>query len=176
MRLQLFFHAIYVGLLFATTVKAQDSEKLPLLLSRSPSPANTVAYIHVPALNKLIKDAGFTGELASSLNEVWVVADLDLGVLRPKWEAGYATVKQPITPEDLAKRVGGYIDTVQHVKVVHSPQQTYFVPGVEHPERLGMLRPTDRSLLARWLTPASTCNTLRSSMLRPNSLSNTYRS
>ncbi len=149
-----FLHTIFACVLLAAVASAQDSEKIPLLLSRSPSPANTVAYIHVPSLNKLIKDAGFTGALAPSLNEVWVVADLDLGALRPKWEAGYATVKQPMSPEDLAKRVGGYIDTVQNVKVVHSPQQTYFVPGTEHPERLGMLRPTDRSLLARWLTPS----------------------
>ncbi len=132
---------------------AQEKEKIALLLDRSPSPANAIGYAHIPSLNKLMKDAGFTGSASKVVEEVWFIADLNLGDFRPKWEAGYAVLKRPVEAEALAESLGGYVDTVESRKVVHSPQQTYFVPGTEHPERLGILRPTDRTLLAGWLSP-----------------------
>lgn len=148
----LFKAALFSTLLMSSAV-AEDKEKLSMLLDRSPSPANAIGYLNVPSLNKLMKEAGFSARASASIEEVWLIADLDLAGLRPKWEAGYAVLKHPLNAEELAESLGGYVDTVESHQVVHSPQQTYFIPGKTHPERLGILRPTDRSLLAGWLAP-----------------------
>jgi len=147
-------NAALLSLLLVLPATAQDKEKIAMLLDRSPSPANAIGYINVPSLNMLMKDAGFSNRAATSIEEVWFIADLDLAGLRPKWEAGYAVLKKPVDADRLAKSLGGYVDTVEDQKVVHSPNQTYFVPGTTHPERLGILRPTDRALLAGWLVPS----------------------
>src|SRR6056297_3179288 len=132
---------------------AEDKQKIPLLLDRSPAKANAIGYINVPSLNKLMEDAGFSSRVTTSIEEVWFIADLDIASFEPKWEAGYSVLKQPVDAQKLATSLGGYVDTVESRQVVHSPHQTYFVPGTEHPERLGILRPADRSLLAGWLDP-----------------------
>lgn len=153
MRLQSLLGSLILSLAFVTHVAAQEKEKIKLLLDRSPSPANAIGYINVPALNKLMKDAGFTQQGSTSIEDVWLIADLDLAKFRPKWEAGYATLKRPVTATQLADLLGGYVDTVEDREVVFSPKQAYFIPGTDHPERLGILRPADRSLLADWLSP-----------------------
>lgn len=153
MRTRPFLSLSFVFLISVTTCIAQEKEKIALLLERSPSPANAIGYVNVPSLNKLMQDAGFSSQVSSTVEEVWLISDLNLGDFRPKWEAGYAVLKQPVKAEQLAESIGGYVDTVENRKVVHSPQQTYFVPGTDHPERLGILRPADRSLLAGWLVP-----------------------
>ncbi|ELP29612.1 hypothetical protein RBSWK_06468 [Rhodopirellula baltica SWK14] len=148
--------AVALALLFSissSVIQAEEKAKIELLLDRSPAPGNAIGYVNVPALNKLMKDAGFSPAAASTVSEVWFLADLDIGSLRPKWEAGYAVLNQPVDAKKLADRLGGYVDNVVNQDVVHAPNQTYFVPGKDHPERLGILRPTDRSLLAGWLTP-----------------------
>ena len=148
--------AVALALLFSissSVIQAEEKAKIELLLDRSPAPGNAIGYVNVPALNKLMKDAGFSPAAASAVSEVWFLADLDIGSLRPKWEAGYAVLNQPVDAKKLADRLGGYVDNVVNHDVVHAPNQTYFVPGEDHPERLGILRPTDRSLLAGWLTP-----------------------
>lgn len=139
--------------LSSSIIHAEEKEKIELLLDRSPAPGNAIGYVNVPALHKLMKDAGFSPAAASSVKEVWLLADLDLGNLRPKWEAGYAIVNKPVDAKKLADHLGGYVDEVVNREVVHAPNQTYFLPGTDHPDRLGILRPTDRSLLAGWLTP-----------------------
>ena len=153
MRMRTYLSAAFIFLLTFSTCLGQEKEKIALLLDRSPSPANAIGYVNVPALNRLMRDAGFSSQASESVNEVWLIADLDLGDFRPKWEAGYAVLNRPVDAEKLAASIGGYVDEVEHQKVVHSPQQTYFVPSVDHPERLGILRPTNRPLLASWLTP-----------------------
>ncbi|MEZ6086486.1 MAG: hypothetical protein R3C05_00315 [Pirellulaceae bacterium] len=137
---------------------AQENAKIAALLERSPAQANSVGYINVPSLNKLMKDAGFSNSIAGSIDELWFLADLDLAAFRPKWEAGYAILNKPVGAEELAKSLGGYVDKVEDRAVVHAPQQTYFVPGTDQTERLGILRPTDRALLAGWLAPSINVN------------------
>ena len=139
--------------LLVNTSLGQEKQKIELLLDRSPAHANAIGYINLPSLNRLIKDAGFSGQAGASIEELWFIADLDLANFRPKWEAGYAVIHRPIDVQSLAETVGGYVDTVEDHQVIFSPRQTYYVPGTDHPERLGILRPTNRSLLAGWLTP-----------------------
>lgn len=140
--------ALAFSLLLASFAVAQD-EKLPMLLKRSPSQANAMGYVNVKAINELMSDAGFADRVSDSVDEFWFISDLNLMNLRPKWEAGYATLEQSVNAEDLAARVGGYVDTLNGQDVVWSPTQTYLYPGKEN--RLGVLRPADRSLLSGWL-------------------------
>lgn len=153
MRTRLILKVVAVCLAITNICHAQNKEKIALLLDRSPAPANAIGYINIPALNELTKVAGFESQASQAMQEVWFIADLDLARFRPKWEAGYAVLKKPIDAEKLAQSLGGYIDVVEGQKVVHSPQQTYFVPGQENPTRLGILRPTNRKLLAGWISP-----------------------
>ena len=153
MRTRLILKVAAACLAITNLCHAQTKEKIALLLDRSPAPANAIGYINVPALSEMTKVAGFESHVSQAMQEVWFIADLDLARFRPKWEAGYAVLKNPIDAEKLAQSLGGYVDVVEGQKVVHSPQQTYFVPGKEYPTRLGILRPTNRKLLAGWLSP-----------------------
>ncbi|MCC9599088.1 hypothetical protein LOC67_00840 [Stieleria sp. JC731] len=153
MRIRTLINAAVLFVVSTVPCLGQEKEKIALLLDRSPAQANAIGFIDIPSLNKLMKDAGFSTQVSSSIDQVWFIADLDLAEMRPKWEAGYATLKKAVDTEQLASALGGYVDTVETQQVVHAPKQTYFVPGVKHPERLGILRPTDRTLLAGWLTP-----------------------
>lgn len=141
-------------LINATTLQAQ--EKLSLLLDRSPAPANAIGYVNVPALNALMADAGFTHRVTENVDSFWFIADLDLHSLRPKWEAGYTNLKSAVNAEAFAKQIGGYVDSVEGTDVIFAPNETYFVPGEEN--RMGMLRPANRKLLAGWLTPSIKVN------------------
>jgi hypothetical protein len=131
----------------------QEKEKIAMLLDRTPAQANSICYLNVPALNTLMDEAGFSQPISNSVQEVWLIADLDFALLRPRWEAGYAIVRKPLTADAIAASVGGYVDSVEGQNVVHAPRQTYFVPATDNPERLGILRPTDRRLLAGWISP-----------------------
>ncbi len=132
---------------FAGQASAQEP-KLPGLLQRSPSPANTVTYLNIPALSKLMSAAEMKGTLAGGINEVWAIADLNTATLRPSWEAGYATLKAPVNGEALAAALGGYVDKVAGKEVVWTPRQSYLVPLEDN--RLGFLRPANRTLAASW--------------------------
>ncbi|SRR6056297_1325074 len=142
-------------LLAAPDVSAED-EKINLLLRKSPSVANAVGYVNIGSLNELMDGAGIQTKVAENVEEYWFIADLDFMKFRPRWEAGYATLKSSVEPENLAQQVGGYVDQIADQDVVWSPGQTYFVPGKEN--RLGILRPADRSLLAGWLKPSVSVN------------------
>jgi hypothetical protein len=130
--------------------------KLAQLLDRAPSPANAIAYVHFPSLTKLIADANMTTRLAQNVDDVWLISDLDLALLKPRWEAGYAMLDRDLQPASIADLVGGYVDEVAGRSVVWSPDQTYFVPLAE--SRMGFLRPADRALLSDWIDPAINVN------------------
>ena len=147
--------AVAATLLISSSGLAQD-DKLPLLLKRSPAKANAIGYVNIGSLNKLMSDAGFAQRVSENVEEYWFLSDLDLTKMEPRWEAGYATLQKSISAKDLAEQVGGYVDQVGGEDVVWSPQQTYLHPGKEN--RLGILRPADRSLLSGWLTPSITVN------------------
>ncbi len=133
-----------------------QERKLATLLERSPAPANAVLYVNVPALNQLTKDADLSTRVTDNIEELWMISDLDFVSLHPRWEAGYAMIKSPTDATKLASTVSGYVDTIVGHDVVWSPRQTYFVPMKDN--RLGFLRPADRSLLGRWITPTGTLN------------------
>ncbi|MEM6779754.1 MAG: hypothetical protein AAF670_19025 [Planctomycetota bacterium] len=127
-----------------------QEKKLQRLIDRSPSPPNALGYVNIQSLNQLLRDQGLDRSVAENVEEYWFIADLSLGELRPKWEAGYSILKQSIKPEELANVVSGYVDEIAGQEVVWSPKQTYFVPLEEN--RLGLLRPADRSLLSGWIS------------------------
>lgn len=133
-----------------------QEKKLTALLERSPAPANAVLYVNVPALNQLTKDAELSTRVTENVEELWLISDLDFINLHPRWEAGYATLKVPVSAQELASTVSGYVDTIAGHDAVWSPRQTYFMPLQDN--RLGFLRPADRSLLGRWVTPGGDVN------------------
>ena len=141
--------AIAASLFVSTTGMAQD-EKLPLLLRRSPSPTNAIGYVNVQALDKLMSDEGFADRTSQNVNEFWFISDLDLMNLRPRWEAGYAILKNSLDANELADKVAGYVDQIEGQEVVWSPQQAYLYPAKDN--RLGVLRPADRSRMSAWLS------------------------
>lgn len=134
--------------LIATKGYCQD-DKLELLLKRSPARPNAIGYVNVQSLNKLIDSRDIGEAAANNVDEYWFIADLDVMGLRPNWEAGYATLKQTVSAKMLAEKLGGYVDEVEHTEVVWAPNKTYLVPGKDN--RLGILRPANRKLLAGWL-------------------------
>lgn len=136
--------------------RLRAQEKIELLLDRSPAPANAIGYINVGALDRVLSSVHFPPQLTDQVRDFWFIANLDLSSVRPTWEAGYATLEQSVAAHDLADRIGGYVDRVAGEDVVYSPNQAYLVPGKEN--RLGILRPADRSLLAGWIKPHLTVN------------------
>lgn len=142
------FAALTIALFLHTACSAQES-KLSALLSRSPSPANAMSYLHVPSLRKLMADANLPAELSDELEEVWLISDLETSSLSPNWEAGYAVLKSEVTAETLADSIRGYVDTVDGKKAVWTPRESYLVPLGD--KSLGFLRPAKRSLLASWI-------------------------
>ncbi len=129
-----------------------QNPKLEGLLRRAPSPANSVCYVHVPSLKKLLGEANIPTNMSDNVEEVYLVSELDVGSMAPTWEAGYATLDKSFDPDSLAKAMGGYVDTIGDRKVVWTPRQSYLVPGGE--KRVGFLRPARRTLVAEWLESA----------------------
>ncbi|MEM0925233.1 MAG: hypothetical protein AAGJ83_04280, partial [Planctomycetota bacterium] len=126
-----------------------QEEKLALILERSPAPVNTIGYVNVGSLHDLMNNAGMKRDVAENVDEFWFIADLNLGSLEPRWEAGYSILKKGIEAEALAKVVGGYTEKIEEKMVVWSPDQSYYVPLEEG--RLGVIRPANRSLLTKWI-------------------------
>ncbi len=135
--------------------RAEDP-KLAQLLERSPSPANAIAYVHLPSLIKLMAAENMRAGNFEKIDEVWLVSELDIANLRPRWEAGYATLRSEVSADLIAKTFGGYVDTVSDKQVVWSPKQMYLVPMED--KRLGFLRPANRSVLSQWLDPGINVN------------------
>ncbi|MEM8735143.1 MAG: hypothetical protein AAGG44_13015, partial [Planctomycetota bacterium] len=96
------FSLILCSALLCTSTLSAQEPKLPGILKRSPSRANSVVYINPPALSKLMKDAGMTEGLRSNVEEVWAIADLDLDTVTPRWEAGYAKLTASVDSAALA--------------------------------------------------------------------------
>ncbi|GAB5404599.1 MAG: hypothetical protein Aurels2KO_28300 [Aureliella sp.] len=142
------FLAILLCVLSPLASNAQDG-KLPGLLQRSPSPANTVVYLNIPSLEQLMSDAEMGSKLAKGVTEVWAISDLNTATMTPKWEAGYAMLKGKVDNKALATTLSGYMDSVGGKAAIWTPQQSYLVPMED--QRLGFVRPADRTLLAKWV-------------------------
>ncbi len=139
---------VAVALLLQTMSANAQEPKLTKLLMNSPSPANSVLYMHMPSLKKLMTAANMESDLNERITELWAVAELDEVGLRPNWEAGYANLEREFSIDELMKAVDGYIDTVAGKSVVWSPRQTYLSPTATGAM---FLRPTDRPLLAKFI-------------------------
>ncbi len=126
-----------------------QESKLSVLLRRTPSTPNAMAYIHVPSLNKLMSTQNMRLEFTDNVEEAWLISQLDIQRLRPEWEAGLVTLREEIGVDALALGVDGYVDEVAGKKVVWSPQQSYLLPLSS--KRLGIMRPANRSLLSKWI-------------------------
>ena len=139
------------SLLFALTALNTNAQepKLPGILKRSPSRANTVVYVNAPSLSNLMSQAGMGGGLSDNVGEIWSIADLDLDRVSPKWEVGYATLNSEVDTAALAAAMKGYVDKVSGKEVVRTKKQSFLVPLESN--RLGFMRPADRSLLASWM-------------------------
>lgn len=140
--------ALLLVLDFCCLANAQE-QKLERLLQRSPLPSNSICYLHTQSLKKLLTEAKLTLELADKVEEVWLVSDLDLDELKPNWEAGYATVKQPVEAVALARNLGGYVDHIGKQEAIWTPKQSFILPLKQ--DLIGFLRPAKRNLLADWL-------------------------
>jgi hypothetical protein len=128
----------------------QSKTRLIEALETAPSPANSLAFLHVPSLRRLIDEAGMQATpLADELEEVWQIAQLDPISLKPQWEAGFAVLKRQIDADALAKGLNGYVDEVAGEQVVWTPRESYLLP---REGRIGFLRPADRTLLSNWIT------------------------
>ncbi|MCG8649980.1 MAG: hypothetical protein MI861_09105 [Pirellulales bacterium] len=152
---------LFVVLAFANPLLADDG-KLQQLLDQSPSGANAIGYVHVKSLSRLMVERGVDESVASHVIDYWFVSDVDLTTVRPRWEAGLATLSRPVTAESLADTVGGYADRVRGETAVWSPKQAYLIPSGS--KQLKILRPANRSLLSGWL--AARANLYQSSFLK----------
>jgi len=146
-----FLAALSIFAILGGNVFAQKT-KLAELLEKSPAQANAIAYIHVSSLNQLMDDAKLASR-ADEVEEIWFISDLDMMSLRPRWEAGYATMKTKPDIDKIAAATGGYIDTIIGTKLVWSPRQTYYVALDD--QRIGFLRPANRALVSRWIQSAA---------------------
>jgi hypothetical protein len=120
------------------------------VLSSSPSRANSILYADIPSIRSLTRGSMMQADFPEGMGEVHVVADLNLKPLQPKWEIGLVTFKNLKSAEYLAKFVKGYVDTISGKNVVWSPRQSYLIPMESNV--LGIVRPTDRKLVSRWLS------------------------
>jgi hypothetical protein len=139
--------AIYF--LWLPTFAFGQEAKLDSLLHRSPSPANAIGYMHIPALKKLLADANIPLTIDDGVEDVWLVSELNTSSLVPNWEAGYATVSKTLDADKLAVAMDGYVDKIGDQPVVWTPKQSYLVPLSDN--RIGFLRPARRSLAASWI-------------------------
>ncbi|MCR9296813.1 MAG: hypothetical protein NXI32_29240, partial [bacterium] len=136
--------------LLAQSDEQQTKSRLIQALEYAPSPANSLAFLHVPSLKRLVDEAEMNASpLSDELEEVWQIAKLEPSTLKPQWEAGYAILKRQLDAEALAKGLNGYVDEVAGKQVVWTPRESYLIP---QEGRVGFVRPADRSLLSSWLT------------------------
>ncbi len=127
----------------------QQESKLNRLLGRTPSVANSILYVHVPSMQRLMDQANYDSPLSDEIEEVWAISNLDTTSLMPQWEVGYASLKKTLDVRQLADELGGYVDEVDGIQVARMPQQTYLTSVADG---LGFMRPANRVLMARWIS------------------------
>ncbi len=93
---------LLIFLVCSSSYSWAQSSKLASLLERSPSPANSIGYVHLPSLTKLMEDDDISADLPDKVDEIWLVSDLDISQLHPRWEAGYATMTKDVSAKQLA--------------------------------------------------------------------------
>jgi hypothetical protein len=119
------------------------------VLRSAPDRANAILYADVPALRTLTSGSMLHADLPESLGEIRIASNLNIHVIEPSWEIGCVTVANLSSAESIANSVGGYVDSVEGMNVVWSPKRLYLVPMPDNV--LGLVRPSDRKLVGRWL-------------------------
>ncbi len=133
---------------FSALSTAQEPTLADVLKS-TPDRANALLYVDVPTVREFTKGSPISADLSDKIGEVRIASELDLRALEPIWEIGYISVKGLSNPEGIAKSIGGYVDTIQGKSAIWSPRQSYLIPLESNV--LGMVRPSDRKLVGRWL-------------------------
>lgn len=142
---QLLFAAAW--LMAASAAQAQ-APKLSSLLQRSPAATNAVGYIHTESLSKLVGDSEVASRMSERVDDIWFVSEIDIAELRPRWEAGYATLRRKYDKDDVVSALDGYVDDIGGREAIWTPSQSYLVPVSD--SVLGFLRPANRPMLANW--------------------------
>ncbi|MCU0721027.1 MAG: hypothetical protein MUC83_15055 [Pirellula sp.] len=119
------------------------------LLTTTPERANAVLYVDGPTVRNFVEGTPLHQDLPESLNDIKIVADLDLKAFSPNWEIGYLTLNKSTDATVLANTTGGYVDSIANRSVVWTPNSSYLIPMGE--EVVGLVRPADRKLVSRWL-------------------------
>ena len=141
--------AVLVCGLVANRPVASQDQVLVNLLKRAPSPANSICYLHIPSLNKLMQEANLPSMLTEKVTELRLTSDLDPATLQPNWEAGIATLNAAVDVNSLAAAMQGNIEPIAGKQAVWTPMQSYLVPAGDN--RIAFLRPAKRDKAAAWL-------------------------
>lgn len=167
-------------LLISAAVPAAAAEGWKKLTDTAPKGANSLALVDVEALRGYVtrqkqrqrnpadlKQLDFLfSELPETLRRAAIVAWLDHASFEPLWEFATVEFQKGRLPsiQQLVDKEQGYEDVIQSQPVVWSPRGRYLMPfGTD---KLAVLRPTDRPLLARWLRKSKTSQEELSSYLR----------
>ena len=129
---------------------AQGAEPSMVDVLRScPKTANSIVQADLVALRKLTLGTPLHEDLPGNVLRVRIASELDLKALQPEWEIGYAAVEKMATPEALAQREGGYVDSLQGRSIVWTPNEMYLVPLSDN--IVSIVRPADRKFAGQWL-------------------------
>ena len=78
-----------------------------------------------------------------------LAADLDLQLLKPRWEVAILDVTAQRTAQAIAAKLGGVVDTIADRPAVETPSGVYVVELT--PQRFGVFSPANRQAVARWI-------------------------
>jgi hypothetical protein len=153
---------VTVSLFFAVPPLGRGAEPPADWLKWLPPQATAVLSVDAQLLYKsqLAEKAGWAKRhaagvpiditsLSPDVARLLIASDLNLGNLNDTWRAGVVATGLPMTPERIARQVGGRVDTVVGRKAVVTPLNTVFVP-VE-PTLMVLRQPADRQAISRWL-------------------------
>lgn len=153
--------AAWVVILAAAGGASARGPKYGDLLNRVPEQANVLLFVDVAGLyaSPLAQDehwgekaaAGDAGlGLPTDLARTVVAANYDLASLHQTWRAALGDFQGDLPDlERIARREGGYTDTIQNTSVALIPRGMALV--VLAPRILALLETTDRQALGHWL-------------------------
>jgi hypothetical protein len=145
-----------------TGVTASAASPFDDLLTRVPPDANVIMVADIPAIQnspfgaarklaeKRLRDyrSGLT-DIPPTARRAVIAEVFDYATLRPVWRMGIIEVSTPLTPDQVAKRQTGTLDTVGGLPVVVCPKGELFV--FFSPTIIGEVTGIQRQELARWL-------------------------
>jgi len=148
MKLKVCSLALLVAFHFQSLTRANEPS-LGDVLQSCPKPANAILHGDVNAIRTLSMGTPLEFDMPAGVDRVKIAAELNFSTLQPSWEIGYAAMKAAPNADAIAKRLGGYVDSVNNRPVIWTPNQMYLVPLQN--EVLSIVRPADRKFLGQWL-------------------------